>query len=77
MDFSQIRQSPVRALEDFKVNCKHYNTILSDIRMPRRNGYEFVKKVKEIDKQAKIVVMSGLRLMMLEVSRLCLSLIHI
>ena len=23
------------------------------------NGYEFVKKAKEIDKQAKIVVMSG------------------
>jgi hypothetical protein len=27
--------------------------------MPRMNGYEFVKKVKEIDKQAKIVVRSG------------------
>jgi len=50
---------PVRALEDFKVNCNHYNIILSDIRMPRVNGYEFVKKAKEIDKQAKIVVMSG------------------
>jgi response regulator RpfG family c-di-GMP phosphodiesterase len=49
---------PVRTLEDFKVNCNHYNIILSDIRMPRMNGYEFVKKVKEIDKQAKIVVMS-------------------
>jgi len=50
---------PVRALEDFKVNCNHYNIILSDIRMPRMNGYEFVKKVMEIDKQAKIVVRSG------------------
>lgn len=50
---------PVRALEDFKVNCNHYNIILSDSRMPRMNGCEFVKKVKEIDKQAKIVVMSG------------------
>jgi len=50
---------PVRAWEDFKVNCNHYNIILSDIRMPRVNGYEFVKKAKEIDKQAKIVVMSG------------------
>ena len=27
--------------------------------MPRMNGYEFVKKVMEIDKQAKIVVRSG------------------
>ncbi|MGA8911617.1 MAG: response regulator [Nitrososphaeraceae archaeon] len=41
---------PVRALEDFKVNC---SLILSDIRVPGMNGYEFVKKAKEIDKQVK------------------------
>ena len=44
---------PVRALEDFKVNRKHCNLILSDIRVPGMNGYEFVKKAKEIDKQVK------------------------
>jgi CheY-like chemotaxis protein len=44
---------PVRALEDFKVNCNHYNLILSDIRVPGMNGYEFVKKAKEIDKRVR------------------------
>jgi YesN/AraC family two-component response regulator len=47
------------ALEDFKINCKTFNLILSDTIMPGMNGYEFVKKAKEIDKQAKIVLMSA------------------
>ena len=47
------------ALEDFKVNCKTCSLILSDIRMPGINGYEFVKKAKEIDEQVKVVLMSA------------------
>ena len=50
---------PARALEQFKVNCKHYTMILSDIRMPGMNGYELIKKAKEIHKQVKIVLMSA------------------
>jgi two-component SAPR family response regulator len=50
---------PVMALEDFKVNCKTCRVILSDIRMPGINGYELVKKAKEIDKQVKVVLMSA------------------
>jgi DNA-binding NtrC family response regulator len=50
---------PTMALEDFKVNCKDCSLILSDIRMPGINGYEFVKKTKEIDKQVKIILMSA------------------
>ena len=33
--------------------------ILSDIRMPGMNGYEFVKKTKEIDKKVKTILMSA------------------
>ncbi len=33
---------PLLALEDFKVNGKVCSIILSDIRMPGMNGYEFV-----------------------------------
>jgi two-component system, response regulator YesN len=33
--------------------------MLSDIRMPGMNGYEFVKKAKEIDKQVKTILMSA------------------
>jgi len=50
---------PVMALEDFKVNCKTCSLILSDIRMPGINGYEFVKNAKEIDKQVKVILMSA------------------
>jgi len=47
------------ALEDFKTNCTTCGLILSDISMPGMNGYEFVKKAKEIDKQVKVVLMSA------------------
>ncbi|MFL6425816.1 MAG: response regulator [Nitrososphaeraceae archaeon] len=50
---------PAMALEDFKVNCKDCSLILSDIRMPGMNGYEFVRKIKEIDKQVKVILMSA------------------
>ena len=50
---------PAIALEDFKLNCNSCSLILSDIRMPGMNGYEFVKKTKEIDKQAKVIFMSS------------------
>ena len=50
---------PIVALEDFKVNCNTCGLVLSDIRMPGMNGYEFVKKAKEIDKQVKVVLMSA------------------
>jgi len=50
---------PAMALEDFKLNCNTCSLILSDIRMPGMNGYEFIKKTKEIDKQAKVILMSS------------------
>jgi DNA-binding NtrC family response regulator len=50
---------PAMALEDFKVNCKKCSLILSDIRMPGMNGYEFVRKTKEIDKQVKAILITA------------------
>ena len=50
---------PIMALEDFKINCKTCSVILSDIRMPGMNGYELVKQAKQIDKDAKVVLMSS------------------
>jgi CheY-like chemotaxis protein len=34
------------ALEHFKSNSRYYDIVISDIRMPGMNGYEFVKHVK-------------------------------
>jgi CheY-like chemotaxis protein len=39
---------PVMAIEDPKINCKDCSLIMSDIRMPRMNGYELIRKAKEI-----------------------------
>ena len=50
---------PVIALEDFKVNGQTCSLILSDIRMPGMNGYEFVKKVKKINSKVKVILMTA------------------
>ena len=50
---------PIMALEYFKLNCKICKLIISDNRMPGMNGYEFLKKAKEIDNQVKVILMSS------------------
>ena len=50
---------PVMALEDFKVNGQTCSLILSDIRMPGMNGYEFVNKVKKINSKVKVILMTA------------------
>jgi two-component SAPR family response regulator len=50
------------ALEYFEVNYNSCNLIISDTMMPGMNGYEFVKKAKEIDKQVKVVLMSAFKI---------------
>jgi response regulator RpfG family c-di-GMP phosphodiesterase len=52
---------PFLALEHFRINCKNYNLVISDIRMPAMNGFEFIRKVKEIDPSSsvKIFLMSA------------------
>ena len=50
---------PFAALEHFSSGCKDHPIVISDIRMPGMNGYEFVKQVKKIDPQVKIILMSS------------------
>jgi two-component SAPR family response regulator len=50
---------PFAALEHFNSDCKDHYIVISDIRMPGMNGYEFVKQVKKINPQVKIVLMSS------------------
>ena len=37
----------------------HHSTVISDIRMPSMNGYEFVNQIKKINLQVKIILMSA------------------
>ena len=50
---------PLMALEHFKLNIKDYNIVISDIRMPGMNGYEFVKKAKQFKKQVKVILVTA------------------
>jgi YesN/AraC family two-component response regulator len=51
---------PFLALEYFKMNSNNHSLILSDIRMPGMNGFEFANKVRKINYFVKILLMSGL-----------------
>ncbi len=50
---------PSTALEHFKVNHEDCSLVLSDIRMPGMNGYEFVMHAKKINPKVKVILMSA------------------
>jgi DNA-binding NtrC family response regulator len=51
--------NPFLAFEHFMLNSKNYSLIISDVRMPMMNGFEFVKKVREIVPSVKVILMSA------------------
>jgi DNA-binding response OmpR family regulator len=50
---------PLMALEHFMLNSTGYSLVISDVRMPVMNGFEFIKKVKEILPSIKVFLMSA------------------
>jgi response regulator RpfG family c-di-GMP phosphodiesterase len=50
---------PLLALEYFKYNADSIDVILSDIRMPQMNGYELVKRIKNIRSEVRIILISA------------------
>ena len=50
---------PLLALEHFRINHKNYSLIISDVRMPIMNGFEFVIKARKIDSKIKILLMTA------------------
>ena len=50
---------PSLALEHFRINSKQYSLVVSDVRMPEINGYEFIKKVKEIKPDVIVFFMTA------------------
>ena len=50
---------PLLALEKFRADSVNYDLVISDVRMPVMNGYEFVKQIKKIRSSVKILLMSA------------------
>jgi two-component system response regulator (stage 0 sporulation protein F) len=50
---------PHLALEHIKINAANYYLVISDLRMPGMNGFEFVRKVKEINPEIKVFLMTA------------------
>lgn len=50
---------PFLALEHFQLNSEDYTIVLSDIRMPGMNGFEFVQKIREVKPKIKVLLMTA------------------
>jgi two-component SAPR family response regulator len=61
---------PNLALEEFGLNYKDYDLVISDIRLPQMKGFEFIKKVKEIKPIVKIFFMTAFEIVDIERSNI-------
>jgi DNA-binding NtrC family response regulator len=51
--------NPEEALQSFKSNAESYCLVVSDVRMPALSGIQLAKKVKEINPNVKVVLMTA------------------
>lgn len=47
------------ALREFEQNHSYYKLVISDVRMNPISGIEFVKKLREIDANTKVILMTA------------------
>jgi DNA-binding NtrC family response regulator len=59
---------PLLALEEFKINHCDYQLLLTDLRMPAMSGIELGKKIKLIDSEVKLMIMTAFELSSYELS---------
>lgn len=51
--------NPVLALEHFRMNHQTYSLVISDIRIPIMNGFEFARNISRIKPEVKIIFMTA------------------
>ena len=54
--------NPFLALDHLKLNYKDYVLVISDIKMRPINGFEFIRRVREIHPTVKVLLMSALNI---------------
>ncbi|CAN5477145.1 hypothetical protein BH18THE2_BH18THE2_35300 [soil metagenome] len=47
------------ALEHFITNSINYGLVISDLRMPDMNGFDFIKGVRQIKSEVKVFLMTA------------------
>ena len=47
------------ALREFERNHSYYKLVISDVRMSPMSGIEFIKKLREIDSNIKVIIMTA------------------
>ena len=50
---------PISALEHFTENSEGYALVISDLRMPGMNGFEFVREARKINPKVKVLLMTA------------------
>ena len=50
---------PQLALEHFKTNKNFYALVISDLRMPVINGFQFLKTVKDLNPEVRTILMTA------------------
>ena len=53
---------PILALEHFQINEHAYVLVISDVKMPRLNGMEFLKKIKELNRFVRTILMTAFQI---------------
>ena len=53
---------PILALEHFQVNEYAYVLVISDFKMPGLNGMEFLKKIKELNRSVRTILMTAFQI---------------
>jgi DNA-binding NtrC family response regulator len=61
--------NPEEALQSFKSDAESYCLVLSDVRMPSISGIQLSKKVKEINPNVKVVLMTAFEIRDTEFSK--------
>ena len=60
---------PFAALKHFELEAKKFQLIISDIRMPSMNGYELIRKVKNLKPEIKVILLSAFEISPQEFSK--------
>ena len=49
---------PLTALQHVQRDCKYYQVLVSDIRMPALTGFQLVRRVKDLRPEMKVIMMT-------------------